>query len=392
MIARAPYLFLLLILIPDWYFDWHYWRHKQSLAGRLLRWLPSIILVALTIKLTYEDDFIPTPPTLLYIYLLLLGLIAVPKVVYMLCSITGLGFGKLFHKKGSKRPLKNYGNLLGLLLMPVIWYILLYGSFIGFQKLDVNRQTFVSPDLPKAFDGYRVVLFSDVHVGTYSGRYQQLLQRTVDSINAQRPDLIVFTGDLQNMQPTELYRQMDILAQLKAKDGIYSVLGNHDYANYINSDEATKVANCRETISLEKQLGWTLLLNEHRTLEKGKESIIIAGMENDGDGQRFPQLGDIGKTLKGVGSPFIIMLEHDPSSWRRKIIPDGRVQLTLSGHTHNMQFALFGWSPMSLTGKEVNGWYTEGTQSLFVTAGVGGLIPFRFDATGEIVVLTLKSH
>jgi predicted MPP superfamily phosphohydrolase len=116
-------------------------------------------------------------------------------------------------------------------------------------------------------------------------------------------------------------------------------------------------------------------------------------MENDGDGKHFPQKGDINQTLEGVKEgDFILMLEHDPSAWRRKIIPDGRSQLTLSGHTHNMQFALFGWSPMSITGKEVNGWYKEGEQSLFVTAGLGGLIPFRFGATGEIVVVTLKSN
>ena len=139
--------------------------------------------------------------------------------------------------------------------------------------------------------------------------------------------------------------------------------------------------------------GWTLLMNEHRYIDRGKSHIIIAGMENDGDGIHFPQKGEIKKTLKGIDDDdFIIMLEHDPSSWRRKIIPDGRAQLTLSGHTHKMQFALFDWCPMSLTGKEVNGWYTEDEQSLFVSAGLGGLIPFRFGAPGEIVVITLKTQ
>jgi predicted MPP superfamily phosphohydrolase len=125
-------------------------------------------------------------------------------------------------------------------------------------------------------------------------------------------------------------------------------------------------------------------------IERGKQHIVIAGMENDGDGKHFSQKGNIGKTLGKSKGDFIIMLEHDPSSWRRKIIPDGRAQLTLSGHTHNAQFSIFGWSPISMTGKETNGWYEEDGQSLFVTAGVGGLIPFRFGATGEIVVLTLR--
>lgn len=383
MIARAPYLFLLLILIPDIYLDRHYWQHRHSPVKRLICWMPTILMTAYTIMLAYEKNFIPDNPTFLYIYLLLLGLIVIPKFVFFLCSACGLAFCRLFHKR------KNYGNMIGLLAAPVIWYILIYGSFVGFSKLEVNRQVYSSPSLPLAFDGYKIVLFSDAHVGSYTGSRQWILQRAIDSINAQKPDMIAFTGDLQNMQPSELYQQMDILSRLKAKDGVYSVLGNHDYAEYVGCDDAMKVANCRETVSLERQMGWTLLLNEHRSVSRGKEHIIIAGMENDGDGKRFPQKGDIKKTLGKSKDDFIIMLEHDPSAWQRKIIPDGRSQLTLSGHTHNMQLALFGWSPISLRGNEVNGWYTKGTQSIFVTAGLGGLIPFRFGATGEIVVLTL---
>lgn len=387
MIARAPYLFLLLIIIPDLYFDLHYWRYRLSLEKRIVRWLPSVLLIAYTLVLTYEENFIPDNPTLLYIYLLLLGLIAVPKVVFMLCSIIGLGICRLFRGK------KNYGNMVGLLMLPVIWYILFYGSFVGFQKMEVNHQIYTSQDLPKAFNNYKIVLFSDAHVGSYTENSQWILQRAVDSINAQKPDMIVFTGDLQNIQPKDILPHQSILSQLKAKDGVYAVLGNHDYANYVSCNEAKKAENCRQTINLERQMGWTLLLNEHRTIKRGKSQIIIAGMENDGDGIHFPQKGQIKKTLKGVtNKDFTILLEHDPSSWRRKIIPDSRAQLTLSGHTHNMQFALFGWSPISVTGKEVNGWYQEESQSLFVTAGLGGLIPFRFGATGEIVVITLRGE
>ena len=393
MIARAPYLFILLIIIPDLYFDFHYWRRKYSLGQRFCRWLPTIGLVVYTIYLMYEKNFIPDNPNILYIYLLLLGLIAIPKLVYMLCSITGLTFSKLIHRKSSKHPAKNYGNLIGLVCVPVIWYIVLYCSFIGFNKVEVNRQTFTSPDLPKAFDGYKVVLFSDAHVGSYTARNEHVLKKAIDLINTQHPDMIVYTGDIQNTQPQDIYRHMDVLSSLRAKDGIYSILGNHDYGDYICGNTAKKVANMRETMSLEKQMGWTLLMNEHRYIDRGKSHIIIAGMENDGDGIRFPQKGNIKKALKGINDDdFILMLEHDPSSWRRRIIPDGRAQLTLSGHTHKMQFALFDWCPMSLTGKEVNGWYTEDEQTLFVTAGLGGLIPFRFGAPGEIAVITLKTQ
>ena len=358
MIARAPYLFLLLIILPDLYLDLHYWRHKYSAGQRFIRWLPTIGMVAYTIYLTYEKNFIPDNPNILYIYLLLLGLIAIPKLVYMLCSVTGLTFSKLLHRKTAKHPAKNYGNLIGLICVPVIWYIVLYGSFIGFNKVEVNRHTYSSPALPKAFDGYKIVLFSDAHVGSYTAWNEHVLKQAIDSINAQHPDIIVYTGDIQNTQPQDIYRHMDVLSSLKAKDGIYSILGNHDYGDYICGNTAKKVANMRETMSLEKQMGWTLLMNEHRYIDRGKSHIIIAGMENDGDGIHFPQKGDIKKTLKGIDDDdFILMLEHDPSSWRRKIIPDGRAQLTLSGHTHKMQFALFGWCPMSITGKEVSGWY-----------------------------------
>jgi len=392
MIARAPYIFLLLILLPDLYLDYRYWRHQMGVLKRLLHWLPGIGMTAYTLMLTYEKNFIPDPPIIIYAYLLLLGLLVIPKDVYMLCSLAGTGCSRLMRAvRHTDGPARNYGNLIGWLCAPLLWYILLYGAFTGFEKLEVNRQTYTSQALPKAFDGYKIVLFSDAHVGSYAGSRQWILKKAIDSINAQKPDMIVFTGDLQNVHPQELYEHMDILGSLRAKDGVFSVLGNHDYAQYLDIDEAEKVANCRETASLERQMGWTLLQNDHRQIERNGSHIVIAGMENDGDGKHFPQNGHLKKTLEGVtAGDFVIMLEHDPGSWRRKILPDGRTNLTLSGHTHNMQFALFGWSPISTTGREVNGWYEQDGRQLFVTAGVGGLIPFRFGATGEIVVITLR--
>lgn len=389
MIARDLPLFLLLTLLPFIYFDLRYFHRKKAWWKRVLLWIPYLAMLAYTIYLALEPNFIPDNDRIfiLYAYLFLLGLVIIPMWTYGLCSILGLACRKLLHKRN------NYGNLVGLLSIPVVWFVLFWGSFIGFNKLEVNRIEYRSEELPKEFDGYQIVLFSDAHVGSYMKHNAWVLQRAIDSINAQKPDLIVFTGDLQNIQPQELYPHIDVLSTLKAKDGIYSVLGNHDYADYIGADEVTKVANCRETVSLERQMGWTVLLNEHRTIERGNQHIILAGMENDGNGKKFPSKGDIPKTLEGVNEgDFILMLEHDPYSWRHRILPESHAQLTLSGHTHDMQFNIFGWCPLSLTGKEFNGWYHEGNQSLFVTAGLGGLIPFRFGATGEIVVLTLKSN
>ena len=392
MIARAPYLFLLLIIVPSLYFDQRYWRHRFSTTRRIIYWIPTALLTALTIKLTYEPHFIPDNFSILHIYLLLLALITVPQWLYMLCSIVGLGTSKLvrlFRHKHSKP--KNYGNLVGTIAVVLIWYIVLYGVFFGFQKLEVNHQTYASPDIPKAFNGYKIVQFSDAHVGTMTADKQWMLKRAVDIINEQHADAIVFTGDLQNMSPNEIREHIKLLSSLKAKDGVYSVLGNHDYDKYMHPTDSCKAQPCQETIAIEKSMGWQLLTNEHRTIRRGKSTITIAGMDNDGDGKHFPQHGDIKKTLSGTDG-FVIMLEHDPSGWRRKIVPDGRAQLTLSGHTHAMQFMIGGWSPMELTGKEWNGWYKEGNQSLYVTSGLGALLPFRFGATAEIVVIELSSH
>ena len=397
MIARDLPLFLLLIILPFLCIDLRSFKGKKAWWRRLLWWIPCVAMTAYCGYLAMERDFIPSNDRIfiLYGFLFLLGLIIIPMWTYLVCSLLGKGCSWLVRKckKRPKRKPRNYGNLLGVLSVPAVWFVLFWGTFVGFNKLEVNHTNYISKDLPEAFNGYRIVLFSDAHVGSYQKYNSWVLQRAVDSINAQKPDMIIFTGDLQNIQPQELYPHIDVLSTLKAKDGVYSVLGNHDYAEYIGCDEAIKAANCKETISLERQMGWHVLLNEHCTIERGKDHIILAGMENDGDGKKFPQKGDIEKTLENVPEhDFILMLEHDPSAWRRKIIKDGRSQLTLSGHTHKMQFTLFGWCPLSLTGKEYNGWYKESNLQLFVTAGLGGLIPFRFGATGEIVVLTLQSQ
>ena len=207
----------------------------------------------------------------------------------------------------------------------------------------------------------------------------------------QRADMIVFTGDLQNIESHELPEHLAQLSRLKAPDGVYSVLGNHDYAVYQKADSATKAANCRLTCEYERRAGWQLLLNEHRTIRRGSDSLIVAGMENWGVSKRMPHRGDVGKTLAGLQrSAFVVMLEHDPSAWRARILPESWAQLTLSGHTHGGQLRLFGWSPVSFTYDEWGGLYHEGRRHLFVSTGLGGLIPFRLGISGEIVVITLK--
>ena len=385
MIARIFIPIILAIVLPDLYFDLHYLRRSSWRIWwkRLLWWLPSIGLLGYTVALASIRNFAPDDLFWLNLYLFLVGSIVTPKAIFAFCSGLGLLYCRLTHTRN------NWGNLVAPPLCLFSLYILIYGSTLGFRKLEVRHVDIYSRELPKAFDGYRIAQFTDAHVGTLTGNRYKMLTRVIDSLNAQNADAIVFTGDLQNMQPSELYPVQDLLKSLHAKDGVFSVLGNHDYSQYIKADPAVKAANEREVISRERQFGWTVLLNEHHTIRRGKDSLVIAGEENDGL-PPFPDRGDINKTLEGISpSAYVVMLQHDPSAWRRWILPKSQVQLTLSGHTHGGQIQLLGLRPTMLTSKEDYGLYLDGNRALYVSAGIGGLIPFRFGIPGEIAVITL---
>lgn len=342
-------------------------------------------MVAWTVTLALSRDFVPQEMGEVDIYLLILGVVFVPKAVFWLCSMVGGAVRKILHKR------YNWGSLIGLALVVPIVAAVVYGSTVGVRQLSVKHVELAFDDLPAAFDGYRIVLFSDLHAGTFTGTLRKTLQRDIDSINAQQADMIVFAGDIQNLRPSELYPLQDILRQLEARDGVFSVLGNHDYSAYIDDDPAIKAANERETVSRERQMGWTLLMNENHTVKRGGQSIVIAGEENGGN-KADTDRDDLKKTLAGVADDaFVIMVQHDPKEWRHSILPGSKAQLTLSGHTHGGQVSLFGLRGTQLTCDEDYGLYSEGGRRLYVTGGLGGLVPFRLGVSPDIVVLTLKS-
>ena len=314
---------------------------------------------------------------------------AIPFFLLMVLIVVPLGLALLFRYILPRKVWRRTTIACTI----IIWALTGYGFLFGFQQFEVRHVEFASADLPEAFDGYRIVQFSDAHVGSMTGSRQWMLQRAIDSINAQHADAIVFTGDMQNIWPDELPQQTSYFRQLKAKDGVFAVLGNHDYAVYQNCDEAEKTTNCEKTIKALCDMSFDLLLNEHRIVRRDSDSIVIAGMENWGIKKRMPRNGDVIKTLAGITinpSPFIVMLQHDPSCWREKILPECNAQLTLSGHTHGGQISLFGWSPVALSYSEWGGMTYEGSRAIFVSTGLGALIPFRFGLPGEIVVITLK--
>lgn len=388
MIARIMLLLLAAIILPDVFFHFRYLRRKRwyhSFAA-MLWWLPVVVMAVFVLALSAGDDFAPHDAAILRWFLLLMAILVVPKVLFALCSFVGFLFCRI------TRSRRNWGNLIGFLAAIAGMLMMLYGCLMGMNGIKVNEQSYASSSLPKAFDGYRIALFSDLHLGTY-GQDTKQVEELVRTINAQKPDMICFLGDLQNMQPTELDVFQGILSGLQAPDGVFSVLGNHDYPVYVKTDFATEALNESLIKSKERSMGWHLLLNERQTVKRGHDSIIVAGMENLGK-KPHPQKGEIGKTLEGVPSnAFVLMLQHDPSAWRSTILAhDTTPQLTLSGHTHGGQFLLFGWSPASLAHDEWRGFYDDNQgHSLFVTTGIGGLAPFRFGVKPEVVVITLNA-
>lgn len=314
---------------------------------------------------------------------------AIPFFLLMALVVVPLGLALLFRYTLPRKVWRRTAIACTI----IIWALTGYGFLFGFQQFEVRHVEFASADLPEAFDGYRIVQFSDAHVGSMTGSRQWMVQRAVDSMNAQHADAIVFTGDMQNIWPDELTQQSSYFRQLKAKDGVFAVLGNHDYDVYQNCDEEEKTRNCAKTVKALRDMGFDLLLNEHRIVRRDSDSIVIAGMENWGTKKRMPRKGDVIKTLTGITispSPFILMLQHDPSCWREKILPECNAQLTLSGHTHGGQISMFGWSPVAMSYSEWGGMTYEGARAIFVSTGLGALIPFRFGLPGEIVVITLR--
>ena len=388
MITRIAILLILMAVVPDLYIDRRFLRRikgRRAMLRRLLWWLPTLGMIAYTMVFVFDRQFAPSDIKILNVYLFLVGLLITPKCLFALCSAIGWGVKKMIRRKA------NYGNIVGVVMVVLNWYVLFYGSFVGFDQITVREMTYESAELPESFDGYRIVQFSDAHVGTYIGGREHLLRAVVDTINAQSPDMVVFAGDLQNREPQEIRPFVDVLGGIKAKDGVFSVIGNHDYADYIEATPDIKAENEKETRELERKMGWRLLVNEHEVVRRGADSIVIAGLDNDGDGKKFPQRGDVRKALEGVSdSAFVVMAEHDPTCWRRKILPESRAQLTLSGHTHAMQFMIGNWSPASFVYKEWGGLFSEGARALIVSTGIGGFIPFRFGVPGEIVVITMR--
>lgn len=278
-------------------------------------------------------------------------------------------------------------GLLTLALPPVA---IAYGALWERNRFKVEPIELHFSNLPEGFDGYRIVHISDIHARSFEGREAQLMN-AVEMINALDADLIAFSGDLISMEPGELDSTAPVLEKLKARDGIVSVIGNHDYCQYTQVDQQTKEAYMKDLIRREKEMGWTLLMNENIIIERQGDSIAVIGVENTSPSRHFPSKGDLANASEGTDGMFRILLSHDPMHWEQEVLGKD-YPLTLSGHTHAMQLSLLGWSPSRLIFNQDRGLYTKGHQHLYVNIGLGETIfPARFGARPEITLITLKN-
>jgi uncharacterized protein len=262
----------------------------------------------------------------------------------------------------------------------------------------VRRKRIKLPDLPAAFQGFKIVQLSDIHTGSFDNH--EAVERGIRLALAQQPDMIVFTGDLVNNAAAEVDdKYLALFSLLKAPHGVYSILGNHDYGDYMAwSSEEAKAKNLQALKNIHHQAGWRLLLNEAVAIEKDGSSIGLVGIENWGAKAHFAKYGDLAKAwqqIAGEHLPVHILLSHDPSHWDAQVRPQyPSIDLTLSGHTHGMQFGidnkLLKWSPVQYIYKQWSGLYQEGTQYLHVNPGFGFIgYPGRVGILPEISVIEL---
>ena len=272
---------------------------------------------------------------------------------------------------------------------------LVYGMVRGKYNYQVLRYSLTYDDLPEAFDGFQITQISDIHSGSFDNA--EKVQYGIDLINQQQSDVILFTGDLVNNVADEMLPWQNQFATLKAPQGVFSVLGNHDYGDYYQwPSEKAKAQNLEKLFQIQEAMGWKLLRNENRFIERGNDRLALIGVENWGKG--FKRAGDLQKALKTISKEdFKILMSHDPSHWEAEVLPHPfPIHLTLSGHTHGMQFGIdipgwIKWSPVKWRYKQWAGIYEVNHQKINVNRGFGFLgFPGRFGMWPEISVITLR--
>jgi predicted MPP superfamily phosphohydrolase len=281
--------------------------------------------------------------------------------------------------------------------------LMLSGLIIGMIKwaydFKIKMLGLTLPNLPSSFNGFKIVQISDIHLGSWT--QPAALDEAISRINNLEADIIVFTGDLVNFSTGEAYPYEDSLRRLRARHGVYTILGNHDYGDYVAWDTPEeKQQNMDDLVHFYQRIGWTLLKNENAFIRRNEDNIALIGVENWSAISRFPKYGRLSQAIEGAGeAPVKILLSHDPTHWDAEVRPSHKdIDLTLSGHTHGFQFGLewknLRWSPAQYMYKQWAGLYDSSTeygdQYLYVNRGLGNVgYPGRIGILPEITLITL---
>lgn len=348
--------------------------------------------------------FIVRPDGAVFVYRFLaqmVMIVTITKVLTFIVLLLAMLFSRIFslfrNKPVTPDSRRNFFRKLVLFSSAVPMFAFLNGLFRTASNFRIHRVAIRSSRLPAAFHGFRIVQISDLHTGSVF--FQKTMEAAVAIIESLKPDLVVFTGDLVNIQTEEALPYVDIFSRLRAPFGVYSVLGNHDYGDYRRwPDENAKKENFRKMLDVHKANGWRLLLNEFVEIEKNGEKFVLAGVENWGAKLNFQRYGDLNKCLEGVSPKhFVILLSHDPSHWQAEVVKHPvTVDLTLSGHTHGFQFGVeipgFRWSPSQYVYEQWAGLYADGEKRLYVNRGTGCIgYAGRIGIPPEITLIELQT-
>ncbi|MDG1914353.1 MAG: metallophosphoesterase [Crocinitomix sp.] len=284
---------------------------------------------------------------------------------------------------------------IGLVVGTLPNILFLLGMFIGPYRYRVKETSIVLPNLPKAFEGLKIVQISDIHSGSFYNK--KAVTKGVDLILKQDPDVVFFTGDLVNDDAKEMDDYKSIFGRVKAPMGVFSILGNHDYGDYVQWPNAeAKAENLQALKDVHGDMGWRLLLNEHLYLEQNNERIGLIGVENWGVG--FHKAGDLAKAHEGCEAPIKLLLSHDPTHWDEQVTADyNDIDVTFSGHTHGAQMGFeigkYKWSPITLRYKKWAGLYQLKNQYMYINRGFGFLgYPGRLGIWPEVSIIRLTAN
>lgn len=391
---RLPYTTLLILLFVNIFIDSYTFVALRSYLKKKI-WGNAHGLLAIIATLVYIGlFFVPVrtgDDTLLRVVMwVIYSLISlyVPKYLFFLFDVFSR-IPQIFKGKQSKATVY-VGAIIGLIVFGFMWW----GALVNRFNYQVKELTVSNKTLPKAFSGYKMVHISDLHLGTY-GNDTTYISTIVDKVNSLNADVILFTGDIVNRNSNELKPFVSTLSRLKAKDGVYSILGNHDYGDYEDwKSEAEKAANLQALKDMQAEMGWTMLNNQSTAITRGNDSITIIGVENIGD-PPFHIYGDMSKAYSDISDKqYKILMTHNPAHWTSDIEnqKESNIALTLSGHTHAMQMEFFGISPARFRYRTWGGLYNDSyNHPLYVNIGIGTVgFPARIGATPEITLITLK--